>query len=184
MVTVKRTVHFRTGKQGWKRVSRDLEPKIPQGRIPWVSKQMALAIRFDRLIREGVVADQSELARLSHVTQPRMTQIMNLLNLAPDIQEEILHLPLVTEGKDPIHEKMLRPICAEVDWGAAEGDVGDNIFRIDKANETISLTRIPELPLGIHAIDRIQNVQFGQRNSNTTLLHFFSDFFTERDIMS
>jgi len=121
MVTVKRTVHFRTGKQGRKRVSREPEPDVPQGRIPRVSKLMALAIRFERLIREGVVMDQSELARLSHVTQPRMTQIMNLLHLAPDIQEAILHLPLVTEGKDPIHEKMLRPITAEVDWKRQRG---------------------------------------------------------------
>jgi hypothetical protein len=45
-----------------------------------------------------------------------MTQILNLLHLAPSIQEEILHLPRVTEDKDPIHERMLRPIAAEVDW--------------------------------------------------------------------
>ena len=77
---------------------------------------MALAIRFERLMREGVVADQSELARLAHVTQPRMTQIMNLLHLAPDIQEALLFLPRVVEGKDAITEKMLRPIAAEVDW--------------------------------------------------------------------
>ncbi len=76
----------------------------------------ALTIRFERMLRDGEVRDQSELARLAHVTQPRMTQILNLLHLAPSIQEEILHLPLVTEGKDPIHEKMLRPIAAEVDW--------------------------------------------------------------------
>jgi hypothetical protein len=118
MVTVKRTLHFRKGKQGRKQIAREPEPEneLPEGRIPRVSKLMALAIRFDRLIREGVVADQSELARLSHVAQPRMTQIMNLLHLAPDIQEEILHLPRVTEGKDPVTEKMLRTIAAEVDW--------------------------------------------------------------------
>ena len=46
-----------------------------------------------------------------------MTQIMALLYLALDIQEAILHLPLVMEGKDPIHEKMLRPIVAEIEWG-------------------------------------------------------------------
>lgn len=39
---------------------------------------MALAIRFEQLIRDGVVADQAELARLSHVTRARLTQIMNL----------------------------------------------------------------------------------------------------------
>jgi hypothetical protein len=42
------------------------------------------------MLRKGVVADQSELARICEVTQPRMTQIMNLLHLAPDIQEQIL----------------------------------------------------------------------------------------------
>jgi hypothetical protein len=33
------------------------------------------------------VADYAELAQLAHVTRARMTQIMNLLHLAPDIQE-------------------------------------------------------------------------------------------------
>jgi hypothetical protein len=78
---------------------------------------MALAIHFDRLIREGKVADQSELARLAHVTQPRMTQIMNLNHLAPVIQEQLLFLPMVTEGRDSIHERLLRPITAKADWG-------------------------------------------------------------------
>ena len=45
-----------------------------------------------------------------------MTQIMNLLHLAPDIQEELLFLPPVTTGKDPVHERMLRPIVAETSW--------------------------------------------------------------------
>ena len=53
---------------------------------------MALAIRFDHLIRDGVVADQAELARLGHVSRARLTQIMDLLNLAPDIQESLLEL--------------------------------------------------------------------------------------------
>ena len=92
------------------------EPAESAGRTPRVSKLMALAIRFDELLRDGKVADQSELARLAHVTQPRMTQIMNLLHLAPDIQEELLHLPPVAAGKDPITERDLRPIAALRDW--------------------------------------------------------------------
>ena len=55
--------------------------------------------------------------RLAHVTQPRMTQIMNLLHLAPDIQEALLFQPRITSGKAAIHEKLLRPIAAEIDWG-------------------------------------------------------------------
>jgi len=82
-----------------------------------VAKLMALAIRFEQLVRDGVVADYAELARLGHVTRARMTQIMNLLNLAPDIQEAILFLPRVERGKDPVTERDLRALVAEVDWG-------------------------------------------------------------------
>lgn len=79
---------------------------------------MALAIRFDSLVREGAVSTQAELAALGHVTRARVTQIMNLLHLAPDLQEAVLHMPLVRTGRDPITEHDLRPIAAEVDWEA------------------------------------------------------------------
>ena len=78
---------------------------------------MALAIRFDQLVRDGVVADQAELARLGNVSRARISQILNLLSLAPDIQEAILFLPRVERGKDPVTERDLRSIVAEVDWG-------------------------------------------------------------------
>ncbi len=38
--------------------------EVPHGRIPRVSRLMALAIRFEKLVRDGVVADYAELARL------------------------------------------------------------------------------------------------------------------------
>ena len=101
MITIKNKIQFARGKAGKRQIRRKPQKpvNIPAGRIPRISKLMALAIRYDRLLREGVVADQTELARLAKVTQPRMTQIMNLLHLAPDIQEELLHLPRVTSGK-------------------------------------------------------------------------------------
>ena len=46
-----------------------------------------------------------------------MTQIMNLLNLAPQIQEEILCLPELRGGRDPINEHSVRRIPAILDWG-------------------------------------------------------------------
>ena len=51
-----------------------------------------VAIRFERLIQAGAVADYAELARLGHVTRARITQIMNLRLLSPDIQERLLFL--------------------------------------------------------------------------------------------
>jgi hypothetical protein len=77
---------------------------------------MALALRLERLIQTGEVADYADLARLGHVTRARVTQIMNLLNLAPDIQEELLFLPRTVKGRDHIRERHLRPIAAVLDW--------------------------------------------------------------------
>ena len=117
MTTVIRHVHFtQTGKR--KRAIRGPapEPTEPRGRTPRVAKLMALAIRFDRLLQDGAVANQSELARLAHITQPRMTQIMNLLHLAPDIQEEILFLPKTHRNRDPFSTAALQSLAREHDW--------------------------------------------------------------------
>ena len=91
-------------------------PDPPTGRVPRIAKLMALAIRFEHLLASGAVRDQTELAELGHVTRARITQIMNLLHLAPDIQEELLYLPRVIAGKEPIPERRIRPIVAEPHW--------------------------------------------------------------------
>ena len=57
-----------------------------------------------------------DLARLGSVIRARVTQIMNLLQLAPDIQEAILFLPRTVKGRDPIRERHIRPIATELDW--------------------------------------------------------------------
>jgi hypothetical protein len=79
---------------------------------------MALALRLEELVRAGVVADYAALARLGHVSRARISQIMNLLALAPDIQEWLLFLPLVQRGRDPIHLRQLQPVAARLDWHA------------------------------------------------------------------
>ena len=75
-----------------------------------------LAHRFDRLVRDGVVEDQADLARLGHVSRARVTQIMNLLLLAPDIQESILFLPRLQQGREILQEHEIRPIACKADW--------------------------------------------------------------------
>ena len=77
---------------------------------------MALAIRFEQLIQDRVVEDQGEIARLGHVTPARLWQIMGLLMFAPDIQEVILMLPKVHEGRDMVTERDLRRITRSLDW--------------------------------------------------------------------
>jgi hypothetical protein len=80
--------------------------------IPRIARLMALAIRFEGLLREKTIGDYAELARLGRVTRARMTQVMKLLQLAPDIQEQILFLPLL-QG---LNERNLRPIASRIGW--------------------------------------------------------------------
>lgn len=117
MITVERNVHFQYGRNARKEIQKGQAAlEAPVSRVPRVSRLMALAIRLDQLIRDGVVADQAELARLGHVTRARLTQIMNLLYLAPDLQEEILYLPTFERGRHQLTEKQLRPIAATPSW--------------------------------------------------------------------
>jgi hypothetical protein len=51
---------------------------------------MALAVKYQGMVDNGELRDYADIARLGYVSRARMTQIMNLANLAPDIQEELL----------------------------------------------------------------------------------------------
>jgi len=119
-ITVKKKAQFTTGKTGQKVIRKNEGPAKPEkraaNRIPRVSRLMALAIHFDGLIGRGVVRDYADLARLGGITRARVTQIMNLLNLAPIIQEKLLFLHGADSGREAVTEKTLRPFVAKLEW--------------------------------------------------------------------
>lgn len=118
-VTLDFTVHFTTGRTGQRVLKAGVQPSPPpmlDGRVPRVSRLMALAIRFDGLVRSGEMNDFAEIAELGHVTRARVSQIINLLNLAPDIQEELLFLPRVAGNREAISEREIRAIAGVPDW--------------------------------------------------------------------
>jgi hypothetical protein len=90
--------------------------RLPEGKadgaIPRIARLMALAIRFEGLLRGETIRDYAELARLGRVTRARITQIMKLLDLAPDIQERILFLPPMRG----VNERSLRPLVRQLNW--------------------------------------------------------------------
>jgi hypothetical protein len=102
-------VDFRSGKSA-DRQPRDVEAAGIS--ISRIARLMALAIRFEGLVKDGTVRDYADLARRGHVTRARMTQIMKLLHLAPDIQEQILFLPPI----NGLNERNLRSIVCQTDW--------------------------------------------------------------------
>lgn len=118
-VTIDFKIHFTTGRTGARvmRAGERVAPAdVPSGRVPRISKLMALALRFDDLVRSGEVADFAEVAELGQVTRARVSQIVNLLNLAPDIQEAILFLPRIAGDRDAVSEREVRAITVEPDW--------------------------------------------------------------------
>ena len=113
-------VHFRRRGRGAPKelhTNQEAEEAAPQPlRLSRVARLMALALRFEILLRNGAVANYAELALLGHVSCARISQILNLLYLAPDIQEELLFLTRQARGRDPIHLARLQPIAAQFDW--------------------------------------------------------------------
>jgi len=118
-MTVTRPIHFATRSHRRREIiegARPIAEVTAAGRVPRIARLMALAIKIEDLIEKSAIPDQTAAAQLGHVTRARMTQIMNLLLLAPDIQAAILELPRVREGRDPIVETHLRAVVAKVAW--------------------------------------------------------------------
>ena len=88
-------------------------PPIPQPCR--VAIALALAHKIEQAINEGKLRDRAHAAQLLGVTRARMTQNMDLLLLAPDIQEEILCLE-TSNGREPIAQVRLRPVVALPHW--------------------------------------------------------------------
>ena len=115
-LTINRKFHVAKKRDGRKHLHAGDAPSKPTGRVPRVTRLLALAHRCHRLIQDGTIINQSELAHYGQISTTHMTQIMWLDNLAPDIQAEILDLPRTVKGRDAILEKDVRPIAKTHDW--------------------------------------------------------------------
>ncbi|MGI9474828.1 MAG: hypothetical protein ACR2NZ_25075 [Rubripirellula sp.] len=115
-LTINRKFYVAKKRDGRKHLQDGVAPSKPTGRVPRITRLLALAHRCHRLIQDGTIINQSELAHYGQISTTRMTQIMWMDNLAPDIQEQILFLPNTVKGRDPIKESDIRPIAKTLDW--------------------------------------------------------------------
>jgi len=81
-----------------------------------ITRLMALAIRLDDLLRNRADLDCAALAKAGSISRTRLSQILNLVLLAPDIQEQLLWLPATTKGRDAITEKQIRRLAGLHNW--------------------------------------------------------------------
>jgi hypothetical protein len=86
------------------------------GRLPQITRVLALAIHFDEMISRGDAKDYADVARLSCLSRERVSQIVRLNYLAPDIQVELLYLPPTPTGRYPISETAVRKIANLLSW--------------------------------------------------------------------
>jgi DNA invertase Pin-like site-specific DNA recombinase len=88
----------------------------PLEQMPRIARLLALALKFEELIRSGTVANYAAVAQVAQVSPSRVTQMTALLNLAPDIQEEILFLPVTESRRLRISEPSLRKLTSTLLW--------------------------------------------------------------------
>src|SRR5262249_57838023 len=75
---------------------------MPSSRIPGIARLLALAWHVEGLVRSGTVSSYAAAARLGHVSRARLSQILSLLNLAPDLQEQLLFLQRAARGRQSL----------------------------------------------------------------------------------
>jgi hypothetical protein len=78
-------------------------------RTPRVVELLRKAIEWQNLLESGQVVSQADIARQEGVTRARVTQIMGMLRVSPEIQGNILAMPDTT-SRPSLTERMLRPI--------------------------------------------------------------------------
>jgi len=119
MLTTMEKVHFTVGRSA-QRVMNSGESEVRfipiPGRVPRISRWMALAIHLSHRIEKGELKNQAAIATAGKVTRARLSQIMSLNQLAPDLQEWLLFLPRISRGADPIQMRHVTPITKVSDW--------------------------------------------------------------------
>jgi hypothetical protein len=90
-------------------------PKPPrEPKTPRVVELLRKAIEWQALLVSGKIANQADIAQREGITRARVTQVIGMLRLAPEIREQILSIPNMAH-RPPVTERMLRPISAITD---------------------------------------------------------------------
>ena len=113
--------HLSGGKCGHKTIRKGKKPKHAKPTcLQRITRLMALAIKYETLIAEGVVKDHEALARLTGVDQGLISRILRLRLLSPKIQEALLNLQETARPRDQIQWGNIRKITRIADWNEQE----------------------------------------------------------------
>jgi hypothetical protein len=88
----------------------------PSPRVPRIARLVALAWHIEEQVHLGTLASYAAAARLGHVSRARLSQILSLLNLAPDVQEQVLFLQRPIRGRQALTLRQLLSVAVALDW--------------------------------------------------------------------
>lgn len=115
--SIKLNVHFSAGNRSHRQLYKGKQPKVEKlTRLPRIARLMALAVKYDHLLSEGVIDTHRELATLAGVERSHISTVLRFRLLAPDIQEWLINLPKSEKGENPIGMMELRAIAATPSW--------------------------------------------------------------------
>ena len=111
-LSVEYKVDFGNGKKNIRAEKKPpAKPVNPNNKLPHITRLLALAHHLQDLLDQGVVQDYADIARLSGITRARVSQIMNLTLLAPQIQEELLFIE-----NSKVSKRIIKKVLKEVNW--------------------------------------------------------------------
>ena len=89
---------------------------LQSSRVSRLARLLALAWHVEGLVRSGTISSYAAAARLGHVSRARLSQILSLLNLAPDLQEQLLFLQRPAHGRQSLVLRQVLTVAAALDW--------------------------------------------------------------------
>lgn len=141
--SIKLNIHFAPGNHNHRVLRKGKQPKHSKStRLPRITRLMALALRYEGLLEQGLVKSHQELADLAGVERSQISTILRFRLLAPDIQEWLLNLPETEKGNDPVGMIELRSIAAHASWEKQR----DQLHRLIPDQFPLSALEAPAMP--------------------------------------
>ncbi len=134
-------VRFKKDRRGRRHSRECVHPgtaTLPKEDLPRLTRLLALAHRWNRLIEDGVVANHAEIARMMGLSRARVTQIADLLYLAPDIQEEVLLRACGEKPELGPLERAMRPIIRLAEWNDQRRLWGNTVCSLTRTGGRIT----------------------------------------------
>ncbi len=120
-------VHIKRDRLAWKVLAEREAPKSGDS-VPRIARLLALAHKWEGLVRQGNVKNYAGIAKRIGMTKGRVAQVCSMVLLAPNIQETILNTNSSLRSRITTHA--LRQVIRDSIWITQRGRCGSSNRRL------------------------------------------------------